>query len=239
LNKSITLISAGLLFAMVGAATEEPRYEVYLGYQWVRTSAFNQRVFNENTGLLQDLGNSFDMHGGDANFVYNFNNWASGVIDAGGVNRPNIGFNNFALNLSNTTAFVYGGPRFYLRRHNTSHFRFQPFGQVLFGAAFRHLRTDVNAVTAINTPNLPVVTPLGVLFPGPLTLVNAQLTNSDNAFSMKVGGGLDWKFNKHIGFRLPEVNYILTRFPGILTGNRENQNSISASAGIIFTWGAQ
>jgi hypothetical protein len=239
LKKSITLISAALLFAVVGAATEIPKYEVFLGYQYVRSNTFNGRFFNEDLGLFQSINSGFDMHGGDAQFIYNVNNWASFVVDAGGVNRPNIGFSNFPLGVANTTAFVYGGPRFYLRRHHKGVLGLQPFGQILFGAAFRHLSTNVNAVTTIDTPNFPVVTPFGNLFPGPLTLVDAELRRTDNAFSMKVGGGLDYRINKHFGVRALEVNYMLTRFPAIFTGVRSNQNNLAASAGVIFTWGAQ
>jgi hypothetical protein len=36
-----------------------------------------------------------------------------------------------------------------------------------------------------------------------------------------------------------EVDYVLTRFPNALTAVRENQGSFAASAGIIFTFGAQ
>jgi hypothetical protein len=36
-----------------------------------------------------------------------------------------------------------------------------------------------------------------------------------------------------------EVDYILTRFPSLSTGSRENQSSIAASAGVIFTFGEQ
>jgi hypothetical protein len=36
-----------------------------------------------------------------------------------------------------------------------------------------------------------------------------------------------------------EVDYVLTRFPNPLTGFRENQGSFAASAGVIFTFGAQ
>jgi hypothetical protein len=233
LKKTITLISAVLLFAMVGAATDVPKYEIYLGYQYVRANQFNQ-----TSGLATSIG-GYDMHGGDGQFIYNFKHWLSGVADAGGVTKGNIGIPGFALGVSNTTAFIYGGPRFYYRRHHKGMLGFTPFGQILFGAAFRHLSTGVTALTDINTPNPPIANPFNGLFPGPLTVVNAQLTTNQNAFSMKVGGGLDYRFNKHFGFRLPEVNYVLTRFPDLATGNRANQNSIAASAGFLFTWGAQ
>jgi hypothetical protein len=179
------------------------------------------------------------MHGGDGQFVYNFNHWASFVVDAGGVNKGNVGIPGFNVSVSDITAFVYGGPRFYYRRHHHGVFGLTPFGEILFGGAFRHATTDVTALTSINTPNIPVASPYAGLFPGPLAVVNAQLTNTQNAFSMKVGGGLDYRFNKHIGFRPLEVDYVLTRFPSLVSGVRENQNSIAASAGVLFTWGAK
>lgn len=223
MKKTITLISAVLLCALVGAAQEVPRYEAYLGFQYVRANQFNQ-----NIGLGQAIG-GFDMYGGDGQFVYNFNKWISGVIDGGAVNKPNVGI----VNAQNTTAFVYAGPRIYYRRHGLS-----PFAEVLFGGAFRRVSTEVTALTSIDTPNLPVVSPAN-LFPGPLAVVNARLTGSQNAFSMKVGGGLDYRLSKYFSLRPVEVDYVLTRFPSFATGVRENQNSIAASAGIIFTFGAQ
>jgi hypothetical protein len=232
-KRSITLISAVLLFAMVGAATDIPRYEVYLGYQYVRANQFNQ-----NFGLGETIG-GFDMHGGDGQFIYNYNHWASFVVDAGAVNRPNIGIPGFDLRVANTTAFVYGGPRFYYRRHHHGILGLTPFGQILFGGAFRRASTEVTALTSIDTPNIPISSPFSGLFPGSLVVVNARLTNAQNAFSMKVGGGLDYRFNKHFGFRPLEVDYVLTRFPSLFNGVRENQGSLAASAGILFTWGAR
>jgi hypothetical protein len=173
------------------------------------------------------------------------------VADAGAVNKPNVAVPSLTTNpggpllppgavpsvldvhVQNTTAFTYGGPRFYFRTH-----RLAPFGQVLVGAAYRHLTTGVTALTSATTPIVPVVNPAG-LFPGPLTLINGQLTNVNNAFSMRIGGGLDYRLNKHFSIRAVEVDYILTRFPNLSNGFRENQNSIAASAGAIFTFGEQ
>jgi hypothetical protein len=223
-KKSITLISVVSLFALVASAQQDvPRSEAYLGFQYVRANQFNQ-----NLGLAQSIG-GFSMYGGDGQFIYNFNKWISAVGDFGAVNKPNVGI----INAQNTTAFAYGGPRFYYRRHGLS-----PFGQVLFGGAFRHVSTEVTALTSIDTPNLPVVSPSN-LFPGPLAVVTARLANTENAFSMKVGGGLDYRLSRHFSLRPVEVDYVLTRFPNLSTGVRENQSSIAASAGIIFTFGEQ
>ena len=203
MTKSITLISMVLSFALVGAATEPPRYEVFVGYTYVRANQFNQ-----NAGLGTAVG-GFDMNGGSAQFIYNINKWISAVGDFGVVTKPNVGI----VNASNTTAFTLAGPRFNWRR---SH-RFTPFGQVLFGGAYRAR---------------------GTIFPGPSTLVTPQLSTTQTAFAMMAGGGLDYRINKHFSVRMPEVDYVLTRFPSLSSGSRENQSSIAASAGVIFTFGA-
>lgn len=56
------------------------------------------------------------------------------MIDGGAVNKPNVGI----LNVQNTTAFVFAGPRIYWRHLHG----FSPFGEVLFGAAFRRVSTN-------------------------------------------------------------------------------------------------
>ena len=222
MKKSITLISVALLFALVGAATEPPRYEVFLGCTYVRANQFNQ-----NSGLGQSIG-GFDMNGGTGQFIYNFNKWLSGVGDFGAVYKPNVGF----VNVSNTTAFTFGGPRVSYRKGH-----FIPFAECLFGAAYRHLSTGVNVLTGPDTPVIPVANPSN-LFPGPLAVTTASLSTTQTAFAMKVGGGLDYKVNKHFSFRAVEVDYVLTRFPNASSGFRNNQSSIAASAGFIFTFGA-
>jgi outer membrane protein OmpA-like peptidoglycan-associated protein len=224
-KKSITLISAVLLCTMVGFADNEPpKYEAFLGFTYLRANQFNQ-----NFGLGQAIG-GFSMYGGSGQFQYNFNKWISGVIDAGGVNKPNVGI----LNAQNTTAFTFGGPRFYWRhRHAVS-----LFGEVLFGAAYRHLSTEVVVLTGSDTPILPVANP-STLFPGPLNVVSGRLAETTTAFAMIAGGGVDWRLNKWFTARPVEVDYVLTRFPSLTTGFRENQSSIMASSGIVFTFGGE
>jgi hypothetical protein len=207
----------------VAAATEPPRYEAFLGFTYVRANQFNQ-----NVGLGQTIG-GFDMYGGSGQFIYNFNKWISAAGDFGAVNKPNVGI----VNAANTTAFTFAGPRVYYRKGH----RFSPFGQVLFGAAYRHISTGVLAVTDPSTPIIPVVNPPN-LFPGPNALVSARLSTTENAFAMEAGGGLDYRISKYLTVRPVEVDYVLTRFPSLSSGTRENQSSIKASAGIVFTFGA-
>jgi hypothetical protein len=223
-KKSIIVIAGVLLSVMVTSATEVPKYEVFLGYTYVRANQFNQ-----NNGIGQSIG-GYDMNGGSGQFIYNFNKWVGGVFDAGAVYKPNVGI----VNVQNTTAFTLAGPRI---SHRFKH-RFTPYAEVLIGAAYRALSTRVNAVTDVTTPVLPVVAP-AILFPGPLQQVTARLTTSQNAFALAVGGGLDIRINKHFSFRPVSADYLLTRFPDPSTGSNQNQNSIRASAGFIFTFGAR
>jgi hypothetical protein len=117
-----------LLFVAVAAATQNdvPRYEAYLGFQYVRANQFNQ-----NTGLGTVIG-GFDMYGGHGQFIYNFNTWLSGVIDAGAVNKPNVVVPGLITNpggtlsvldvgVQNTTAFTYGGRVFTFARTGLHH----------------------------------------------------------------------------------------------------------------------
>jgi hypothetical protein len=92
----------------------------------------------------------------------------------------------------------------------------------LFGAAYRHISTGVIALTDPATPILPVANPSN-LFPGPLAVVSARLTTTENAFAMEAGGGLDYKISKYFSVRPVEVAYVLTRFPGLSTGFRETR----------------
>ena len=222
MKKSITVIAVVVLFALVAAAQEPPMYEAFLGYTYVRANQFNQ-----NTGIGQSIG-GYDMNGGSGQFIYNYNKWLSAVRDFGAVTKPNVGI----VNVNNTTAFTVFGPRVYYRKS-----RFSLFAQVLFGGVYRSLSREVHAVTDPTTVFLPVANPSN-LFPGPDTLVRARLSTTQTAFAMFAGGGLDYRFTKHFSFRAVEVDYVLTRFPSPTSGTRQNQNSIAASVGVIFTFGA-
>jgi opacity protein-like surface antigen len=221
-KQSITVIGGLVLFALVASATDFPKYETFLGFTYVRANQFNQ-----NTGLGQAIG-GFSMYGGSGQFIYNFNRWFGGVADIGAVNKPNVGI----INASNKTTSYLFGPRFSYRKHS----HFIPYGQILFGGATQALSRELNVVTDSNNPVFPVVTPHN-LFPGADTAITAQVSADRTAFAMVVGGGLDMRVSKHLTFRPVAVDYLLTRFPSLLTGSSQTQNSIRATAGFIFTFG--
>ena len=57
---------------------------------------------------------------------------------------------------------------------------------------------------------------------------------SQNSFATALGGGVDGNFNKHIGVRLFQVEYLMTKF----TDGRDNkQNNLRASAGLVLHFG--
>jgi hypothetical protein len=223
MRKSITIIAGVLAFGLVASATDVPKFETFLGYTYVRANQFNQA-----TGLGQEIG-GFDMNGGSAQFIYNANHWLSGVADFGAVAKGNVG----VINVETTTSFFMFGPRASYRRHG----RFTPYAQILFGGANRSISRQIFSLTDLNTPILVARPP--DLFPGPGVEVTSRISASQTAFAMAVGGGLDMRIGKRFGFRPVAVDYVLTRFPSVLTGNNRNQNNIRVTTGFLFTFGAQ
>jgi opacity protein-like surface antigen len=59
-------------------------------------------------------------------------------------------------------------------------------------------------------------------------------SGSENAFAMALGGGLDWNATSHIGVRLIQAEYVLTRF-GVVDSS-DTQNNVRISAGVVFRW---
>ncbi|MGA8767592.1 MAG: hypothetical protein WB559_11270, partial [Candidatus Acidiferrales bacterium] len=58
--------------------------------------------------------------------------------------------------------------------------------------------------------------------------VPCSVSGSENAFAMTAGGGVDWNATTHIGIRLIQAEYLMTRFAS------ETQNNARISAGVVF-----
>ena len=80
------------------------------------------------------------------------------------------------------------------------------------------------------------VTPFGeVLFGVAHTGANLlNTTNSQDAFAMTVGGGVDYRISSHFSVRAAKVDYLLTRFNEFNTTNTQSQNNLRVSTGIVF-----
>ena len=59
-----------------------------------------------------------------------------------------------------------------------------------------------------------------------------QTTINHNTFAMSPGIGLDWNAMRHIGIRLGQVDYLLTRMP--TSTNQVSWNNFRYSAGVVF-----
>ena len=209
MRKIIAVMIAVPLFALVAGATDVPKMETFLGYNYVR--------FNPNS----DVFPSFNANGGGGQFVYNFNKWIGAAVDLGAVTRGS--FDNF--NVDATVINFVAGPR--ITYHN--HSRFTPFGQVLFGGAYSTASAEVTLLGG-------AVIPPGTILPSPVT---ARVNASNTGFAMMAGGGLDIRVSKHIALRPIGADYYLTRIPSLLTGDTSNRNNFRYSAGINFLIGAR
>jgi len=100
------------------------------------------------------------------------------------------------------------GPQFSRRGE-----RFTPFLHGLFGAA---RLADVTVSTI----------PTGSAF--------FNRAFSQNSFAMALGGGIDTNINKHVGIRLFQLEYLMTKFTD---GGDNKQNSVRASGGLVLHFG--
>jgi opacity protein-like surface antigen len=117
-----TVLAASLFFALTAAATDVPKIETYLGFDWVK--------FHPDTADLP----SFNADGGSAQFVYNFEKGFGVAFDAGAVTKD-----TFKGVFSNRQAHFLIGPRYAFYSHS----RFTPFGEILFGGGNASVSTDV------------------------------------------------------------------------------------------------
>jgi Outer membrane protein beta-barrel domain len=79
------------------------------------------------------------------------------------------------------------------------------------------------------------ITPFGqVLFGAAHAGANAFGTSgSQSAFSMAVGGGVDYSLYRHFAIRPIQADYLLTRF-GVGAAGTQNQNNVRLSTGFVF-----
>jgi opacity protein-like surface antigen len=86
-------------------------------------------------------------------------------------------------------------------------------------------------------PEVPRVTPFAhILFGAALdsnrTTIGTTATDSSaTAFAMGVGGGLDFKINSHVDYRLFQTDYVLTNFGSAV------QNNFRLSTGVVVQFG--
>jgi hypothetical protein len=216
MRKSILFIAAVVAFAMVAAATDFPTSELYIGYNWTR--------FYPDSAFIPDV----NANGGVGQFTYNFHKGIGATFDVGSVTKNTLNHENWDTNVTSYTL----GPRYTLHSHG----RFAPYVQVLFGGATASISTTVGTFVAPPVASPPIFP--GVILP-PGRTITLKVRDSETGFAMLVGGGLDIKLFKRMSFRPFEVDYYLSRFPSVLTGNDRNHNNLRATAGVNFLFGAK
>ena len=161
-------------------------------------------------------GNRMDfLNGGSTSIAFNLNRTLGLVGDFGGYNAREIqitgaGANPARVADASGTAFTYlAGPRLSFR-----HDRITPFVQILFGGVHASQVTLSNCTGVLCTP-LP----------------------TENAFAMTAGGGVDLRIHRHLAIRIVQAEYLMTNFADLSTGNRDTQNDLRLSSGLVFGFG--
>jgi len=152
------------------------------------------------------FGQGYNFNGGGGSFSYNPNHWLGLVGDFGGDHWSGSGVD------ANVITYLFG-PKITYRAD-----KFTPFAQVLFGGA----RVSGSVLTC---PSARV---------RPQTV--CESTGSENAFAMTFGGGLDYNVTPHIGIRLAQAEYLMTRFNGLGSSGGDTQNNVRFETGVVFRW---
>jgi len=146
-----------------------------------------------------------NFNGGSGSVGYNFTSWLGAAADFGGYHWSQSG--------EDATAVTYlFGPKVSFRSGPVT-----PFAQVLFGGA--HLSGSASCEEVVLGAR---IRPQGGVF--------GCGSGSDNAFALAAGGGLDWNATEHIGIRLIQAEYLMTRFFS------DTQNNARISVGVVFRW---
>ncbi|MBZ5694137.1 MAG: porin family protein [Acidobacteriia bacterium] len=169
-------------------------------------------VFAGYSYVRANLGHGIpgiNMNGGSASFSYNPTPSIGLVADFGGYHVSNIG----GLPVGGNVYTYLFGPKFAYRSG-----KWTPFVQGLFGGAHASGELPLGPILIIGTRVRPQ------------QLTDGALSVSENAFAMALGGGLDYNATSHIGIRLVQAEYLMTRFAS------ETQNNARISAGVVFRW---
>jgi Outer membrane protein beta-barrel domain len=194
-------LSAFCAVVLVGLAAwsqDFPRAEVAADYSYARFYPVQAR--------------SLSLNGGGGALVYNLTRYFGIKMDLQG-----YGSNTLTQTTSNGTLKVQGnlftymfGPQIKFRTP-----KFQPFAQVLFGAAHTNVYANLTKACA-----------------GSCTTSGSP---AGDAFAMALGGGIDIPISKAFQFRPVEIDYMRTRFTNQF--NNSAQSNFRYSAGVNFAFG--
>jgi opacity protein-like surface antigen/outer membrane protein OmpA-like peptidoglycan-associated protein len=133
MKRYITTIACATLLAGTALADDYPKFETFLGYNYVR--------FYPQSNVP-----AFSANGGSGQFVVNPKRWLGVVLDVGAVTNQNFA----GFSATNTQLFFMGGPRFSLRRS-----RFKPYFQAVFGGVYYTASSQFTGTLV--TPSFPIL----------------------------------------------------------------------------------
>jgi opacity protein-like surface antigen len=161
-----------------------------------------------------DGGFGYNFNGGSGSLAYNLTRVFGVVGDFGGYHWNGSG--DFAGENATVVTYLFG-PKVAFR-----HGPITPFAQVLFGGAHISASGPSGCGTDSRVRSEQSV--------------GSGCSGSENGFAMTFGGGVDWNATSHIGVRLIQAEYLLTRFAGSGTNGSDTENNARISAGVVFRW---
>jgi len=212
--KNVALVSTAMMFATTAFAQNTPKWELYGDYSYMQ--------FNPTLNGLQSRA----LNGGGGGFQANFGRYFGIKGDFQG-----YGSTQWTLTSTGPTVTPHGTIPSGTFKSNANMFtylfgpvvgvhtsRFYVYGEFLMGQS--NINGYGELAKAINA--------------GGGTVTNVEGTQ--HPFTWAGGGGLDWRMNKTVAFRLGELDYIGTRLTNPFT-DTNNQNSFRYLGGIVFTFG--
>lgn len=212
---SVVVVSTALMFTATAFAQNTPKFELYGDYSYMQfnptLNGLQSRALNGGGGGFQaNFGKYFGIKGDFQG--YGSTQWT--FTTTGPITTPH-GTVPAGTFKSNANMFTYMfGP--VVGVHTK---KFHVYSEVLMGGSNTNGYADL--VKSIDAGG------------GTVTATGTQ-----HPFTMAVGGGLDWRINKSVAFRLGEMDWMLTRYTNPIT-NTNNQNSFRYLGGIVFTFGGE
>jgi opacity protein-like surface antigen len=161
---------------------------------------------SSTTDQFEVFGGYSFLHISSDGYGYNYNG-GSGSLDWNPT--PWLGivgdFGGYHYSKGDETSNIFTylfGPKVSLHKDS-----FTPFAQALFGGA--HFTDKECSGT------------------GSMTTCDS---GSENAFAMALGGGVDWNATPHLGVRLFQLEYLMSRF------SSQTQNNVRLSVGGVIRW---
>ncbi|HUJ82695.1 MAG TPA: outer membrane beta-barrel protein [Candidatus Acidoferrales bacterium] len=163
--------------------------------------------FNPGNGV-----NGANFNGGSGSIAYNVLPWVGVVADIGGYHWG--GSSSEGVTGSTAVSYLFGPKVSYHAGPIV------PFVHALFGG----VHGSISGSTCVPPPDSRV---------RPEGCTTQSETFSDNVFGMALGGGVDWNATPHIGVRLVQAEYVLTKFNANFAGST-SQNNVRISTGVTF-----